>query len=242
MHFFHIAALSMADIAKPQEQVIAMQQNLMFKFYASAKEYFRQRISGHNVHSPICGTADTPSWEGICCSGEGFVYVVDHSPPPFERSCDNGNFNLDFLAPTVEDVNLYYSNQKYAVITRSLPAHLEILNMGRSHIYGTFDVEGLPQSIRKCFMGGNAISGNVHLVHIPRALEEIDFASNKFDQRVVYYSDLPESFHKACFSSTSVKKFLPLLVNDTVNPNIRAKGRYLIDVQKENEEKWKWAV
>ena len=99
-------------------------------------------------------------------------------------------------------------------------------------IYGTFDVAGLPQTLRKCNMAYNAISGTVQLVQAPRALEEIDVSDNQLKQHIVYYSNLPKSFHSACLLQMKIREFRPLLADDKKNPNLIGKDGFLSDVSK----------
>ena len=97
----------------------------MHNFYMSMNENFRQQVSGNYFDSPICGSGDKPSWEGVYCSGNGYVFGINHASSPAERS--EGNFNLEFLAPTVENLDLSNCSQRYEIVTRSLPAYLQSL-------------------------------------------------------------------------------------------------------------------
>ena len=102
-----------------------------------------------------------------------------------------GNFRLNELPPTLEDLWISACKQTGAFHTRNLPRALVTISLSRNKLSGKLDLTTLPEDLVQAHFCENHFTGPICLCHLPKSLKYLLVHANLIAQDFVWYDDLP---------------------------------------------------
>ena len=165
----------------PESFAQTAQQVLMENFYSNQNATFQMEVTKGEMDLGYCD-----GWEGLECH-RGLVSKVAYRRWALE------NFNVEYLPPTVAQLQIISCKQKFRLNARRFPQSLESLSLMANYIFGTVDTAGLPRRLRRFGLSSNKLTGPLHLVHLPPHMTHFNVVDNLIRQKTVVYHDVPEN-------------------------------------------------
>ena len=114
-------------------------------------------------------------WYGVTLNDNGEVLGINWS----QRSLE-GNIRLEWLPPTLTDIDIGLNILQGSVTVQNLPRSLTEIDVNSNQLSGTFDAENLPPKTKNLFIKNNRFSGSFVLNQLPRTLICISAGENEF--------------------------------------------------------------
>ncbi|KNH06592.1 LRR receptor-like serine/threonine-protein kinase [Perkinsela sp. CCAP 1560/4] len=155
------------------------QAPLMKLFYSQISKEAIEKYSMMKTPHEFC------DWQGITCFSKIITKVM-------YSFCDDGNFDIHSLPPTVTSIIIEHCYQRYALHTRSLPKALGHCHLNNNEICGSVELRTLPENLVNLDLSYNQLDGLIDLTNLPKKLEIFMLQGNAIKQSVVLVGRLPE--------------------------------------------------
>ena len=198
-------AADIADAPFQDSQPLQIErQNILLETFFSTIDsaYMNERMGGQT-------TRETCEWGGN--SHNFAIRCIDGivNSMCFE-SVYQGNFSIEFLPTTIEQIILRRCNQKYQLQTRMLPKGMKWLYLTNNLLFGTIDIQNLPRHMRVFDVSKNNINGPIILRGLPKTICNLCVSQNDIQQEVLYYDDLPGSLIWVSLGGNRIHSIQPI--------------------------------
>ena len=120
------------------------------------------------------------------------IYCVDSIVTEMRyKYCLCGQFDLAYVPPTVQKLDIQSCDQAYTVDTRKLPRAAHHIFLNNNLLHGTIDLTTLPENAVIVSFTFNSLSGPIDLTNLPKYLTSLGILQNSIQQKTVMYSKLP---------------------------------------------------
>ena len=194
--------------ADPEAHETHTQDQLMQLFFSDMNKTIVGQLISHG-RANFCPRDSQKGWDGVRCF-YGIVRAVHYQNLYAPLLEGYGNFRVEFLPNSVQQVYIRMCQQVGEIQTRMLPRKAVHVTLCLNRFYGSLHLQALPQKLISFNVAHNNLSGNISLFALPRTLERLDLLHNAFDKSIVYCSDLPHkltrvSLPQFCKDSKNVR-------------------------------------
>ena len=171
-----------AFLALDMEEVLVhddFQESLMFRFFQNISREKMPFLQYENIS--FCDRVI-----GVTCTDRK-VTKIDYS------LLDSGNFSIEFVPHSVCDLCIIRSGQCYPIETRYFAQCAERIRLPGNRIYGSVNLQTLPQDLRDLDLNRNSIVGPIILTRLPKTLESLRLSTNHIQQKALFFTDFPEN-------------------------------------------------
>uniref|UniRef100_A0A7S4L170 Uncharacterized protein n=1 Tax=Paramoeba aestuarina TaxID=180227 RepID=A0A7S4L170_9EUKA len=193
-----------------------LQQTLLVRVFEYIEVEFRDRIP---LTLPVTDVAFYEGGTHFLSAPRDFELLVSlRKTPGFKKiwklrmvNWENiGNIQLDFLPQTVTHLEVSHCKQSFELHTRCFPRDSKSINLRSNAIYGSIDLQNLPLKIEYLVLNENRLRGEISLFALPDTLRELNLRANDFQQKRVYFGELPDSIRRISVKSRYIREVVPI--------------------------------
>ena len=199
---------SSSDTQSTKGVNLERQALLLNKFFSKMPKSFIAQNCGSRDMRDICTCYTNEDIFFGCAADNETITSIDIS------HVHEGNFLVSYLPSTVTNLDIMHCKQSYKLHTRLLPAALRIASFYTNRIYGTIDLQHLPEKLEWFDVSKNRIVGPIALIGLPRTLQRLRLQSNRIKQDFLYYEDLPLQLERVGLGENQIQSVKSLSGKD----------------------------
>ena len=187
-----------------EEKALLYQQNCMERLVGLLLSSVRSHESAlihMRLISPEARDGTNPcEWSGVFCRGN-FVHAIEWSrrSEDFYQPYGFHEIMTHWLPSSVRQLHLGFMPVHHNLVTRYLPARLEVAAITGCNLTGSIDMDSLPKTLVTLSLAENRYAGTIKISELPPKIRIVSFSRNSVAEVHYRGSLLPASLEKLYF-------------------------------------------